>query len=241
MKKICGFRPTGRLHLGHYFSVVLPARAGDVDVLVADLHAPELVGHDKVTAMANGVATLVRLGVPRERISCQANGFNTRLFARLLALAPMGQLERMTQYKCAKDRDRTAHLLTYPVMMAVDIDGYDEVLVGEDQGQHVEFARDLLVKAGRTRIPKAKVVGGRIRDLRNPAKKMSKSSPEGCLFLDDSAADIRRKIKRATTTTDGLENLEFLYREFVGGEVPQLASDLKTELADAIIRTLEAK
>ncbi len=40
MKKLCGLRPTGRLHIGYYFYVILPARH-DAKVLVANYHAPQ--------------------------------------------------------------------------------------------------------------------------------------------------------------------------------------------------------
>ena len=40
MKKLCGIRPTGNLHIGHYFAVVEPALNG-ADVLIATYHAPQ--------------------------------------------------------------------------------------------------------------------------------------------------------------------------------------------------------
>lgn len=40
MKTLVGIRPTGRLHIGHYFSVIKPALKENADVLVARYHAP---------------------------------------------------------------------------------------------------------------------------------------------------------------------------------------------------------
>lgn len=151
----------------------------------------------------------------------------------------------MTQFKSVENSNRTAHLLTYPVLMVHDVAGYQEVLVGEDQEQHLQFARKLLSKYNSLYdpylIPTANIVVGRIKDLREPNKKMSKSSPQGCLFLDDSSDEIRNKLRKATATEEGLENLRFLYREFVGVEIPQSNEQLKINLAESIICLVNMK
>ena len=48
-------------------------------------------------------------------------------------------------------------------------------------------------------IPKA---GARVMGLTNPESKMSKSIPEGCVFLMEKPEDIQRKFKRAITDSD---------------------------------------
>ena len=48
-------------------------------------------------------------------------------------------------------------------------------------------------------IPK---VGARVMSLNQPDSKMSKSIPEGCVYLMDSPDDIMRKFKRAITDSD---------------------------------------
>jgi hypothetical protein len=209
--------------------VIVPGREG-ADVLVANYHAP------RETDLTQLVDTLGRFGVRHVRL--QRDVFDAELFFRLLALAPFGDLARMPQFKAATEP--TAQLLTYPVLMAHDVAGYDEVIVGEDQAVHIEYAKRLLRKYNTAfgedvRSPKARVVVGRVRDLRRPTQKMSKSSPDGCLFLDDPPDVIRTKLKAATADEAGLANLHFLYREFVGEDVPTLNSELKTKLADALI------
>jgi hypothetical protein len=64
---------------------------------------------------------------------------------------------------------------------------------------------------------------------------MSKSAPEGCLFLDDAPEDIRRKLRKAVATEEGLESLTFLYRAFVGESAPASNEELKGRLAEALI------
>lgn len=147
----------------------------------------------------------------------------------------------MTQYKVSTEP--TAHLLTYPVLMTHDVANYDEVLVGEDQQQHLEYARKLLKKHNKKfdsglRIPVGKIVVGRIKDLKHTERKMSKSHPDGCLFLDDSPDDIRLKLKKATMDENGRENLAFLYCEFVNDTVPERNSELKERLAERLIEKL---
>lgn len=124
--------------------------------------------------------------------------------------------------------------------MTHDVVGYDEVIVGEDQKVHIEYARRLLKKYNREfgtniPLPVAKIVVGRVKDLKRTDQKMSKSSPEGCLFLDDSPDQIRDKLKAAKADPNGRENLEFLYRSFVDEKVPEMNSKLKSHLTEAMI------
>ena len=125
-----------------------------------------------------------------------------------------GELSRMTQFKdkSARNADNiNAGLFTYPVLMAADILIYqpDVVPVGEDQRQHVEICRDIAQRFNGIygdvfKIPEPVIqkVGARIMSLSTPEKKMSKSQPEGCVYLMDKPEDILRKFKRAITDSD---------------------------------------
>lgn len=98
-------------------------------------------------------------------------------------------------------------LLDYPVLMASDILLYNTefVPVGEDQLQHLELTRTLARKFnsrfGKTFVePKALMTSTpRLMSLDNPEKKMSKSLPNGCLFIGDNAKIMKEKIMRAVT------------------------------------------
>lgn len=204
-------------------------------MLVANYHAPEVQDLD------GSINVLRKYGV--EQIRVQKEVFDADLYFKLLTVAKIGDLSRMTQFKAAEENDRTGQLMTYPVLMAHDVAGYEEVIVGLDQQQHLEYARKLLKRYNKTyggsvTIPVANIVVGRVKDLREPDKKMSKSSPQGCLFLDDTPDDIRHKLRKATADDKGLENLSFLYREFVGDNVPTSNQQLKEQLAEAVISTL---
>ena len=153
----------------------------------------------------------------------------------------MGELNRMTQFKdkAAKHKDNiNAGLFTYPALMAADILLYqpDYVPVGEDQKQHVEICRDIAERFNGVygevfRVPEPYIakVGARIMSLNDPASKMSKSNPEGCVALMDSPEDVMRKFKRAVTDSDtercvryapgekpGVSNLIQIYASAVG-------------------------
>ena len=156
----------------------------------------------------------------------------------------------MTQFK-AKSKQHadniTSGLFTYPVLMAADILLYqtDLVPVGEDQKQHVELCRDIAQRFNglysdtftlpEPFIPK---VGARVMSLSDPTSKMSKSDPDGCVFLMDKPEDIMRKFKRAVTDCEtavkfdkenkaGISNLLSIYCAATG----KTLTEAETEFA----------
>lgn len=116
--------------------------------------------------------------------------------------------------------------------MAADILLYSAsyVPVGDDQTQHLEFARDIAMRMNNQFgelfvVPEevkkqheffGKDQGLRIKDLADPTKKMSKSdeSGRGIIFLGDSPEDAAKKIKSATT--DSLGKIDFMNEEQAG-------------------------
>lgn len=150
--------------------------------------------------------------------------------------AYFGELSRMTEFKDKSsrndDQNITAGLFDYPVLMAADIllYGAHYVPVGEDQRQHLELARDLGQRLnnkfepdypdGLLTVPynfKKQMEfynrdrGVRIRSLRNPEKKMSKSidDPAGTIQLSDKPKQAAKKIMSATTDSVGEINFDF--------------------------------
>jgi tryptophanyl-tRNA synthetase len=130
----------------------------------------------------------------------------------LSAVATMGELRRMTQFKEKSDQQESvsAGLFTYPVLMAGDILLYqtDQVPIGDDQRQHLELARDIAerfnTRFGETfKLPEGVYpeVGARIMDLQEPEKKMSTTggTPQGTVLLLDMPDTIRKKFKTAVT------------------------------------------
>lgn len=237
VNRLTGIRPTGRMHLGHYFSVIKPALELEATVLVAEYHAPQ----SEIRDVENMIRTLRDFGV--RDIKLQSEDFQTDVYFELLSVARIGELQRMTQFMTGGD-DNDAHLLVYPVLMTHDIMGYDEICVGEDQAQHINYARDLIHRYNATfktsvRLPLPRIVGGRVMSLSDPDKKMSKSEPNGCLFLDDKAHDIERKIKAAVMTEDGKANLIELYRNLGGkADIPNMNSEFKSMVTTQVLVAL---
>lgn len=144
----------------------------------------------------------------------------------------MGEMGRMTQYKdkSAKLSEEriSVGLFNYPVLMAADILLYNAeyVPVGGDQSQHLEFARDIAERLNKQfgdilKVPVAvkkqheffgKDQGLRIRDLQDPAKKMSKSDDtgKGVIFMGDSPDAAAKKVMSATT--DSLASIHYDYQ-----------------------------
>ena len=182
-----------------------------------------------------------------------------------------GDLSRMTQFKdkSAKHADNiNAGLFTYPALMAADILLYqpDFVPVGEDQKQHVEICRDIANRFNNIygevfKVPEPYIakVGARIMSLNAPESKMSKSMPEGCVFLMEKPEDIMRKFKRAVTDSDtercvryapaekpGVSNLIQIYAAATGKSYEEVEREFdgqgygkfKPAVGEAIVETL---
>ena len=141
----------------------------------------------------------------------------------LNCVTTMGELGRMIQYKEKRGQENSTNvgIFDYPVLMAADILLYDAVYVpvGEDQFQHVELTRDIAMRFNHrfgniftlpaTTSEQVKFMGLeqgiRIRDLRTPEKKMSKSAenPNSKIMLTDDPKTAAKKIMSATTDSVG--------------------------------------
>ena len=218
-----GIQPSGKIHLGNYLGAVrnwvLLQDSYDCVYCVVDEHAitvrqdPAELRHKTLELFAQ----LIACGIDPERstLFIQSHVPQHAEMAWILNCYTMfGELSRMTQFKekSARHADNVnAGLFTYPTLMAGDILLYqtDLVPVGEDQKQHVELTRNIaqrfnhvygdVFKMPEPYIPK---VGARVMSLNQPENKMSKSIPEGCVFLMEKPEEIMRKFKRAITDSD---------------------------------------
>ncbi len=149
--------------------------------------------------------------------------------------AYMGEMSRMTQFKdkAESQSNVSVGLFNYPVLMAADILLYNAryVPLGDDQKQHLELARDLGLRMNHKfsdvfpggvfpTVPedwKAQLAfaqrdsGVRIRSLRNPEKKMSKSvdDPAGTISMIDDPREAAKKVMSATTDSLGIINFDW--------------------------------
>jgi len=224
-----GIQPTGVLHIGNYVGVIRQwvdlQHEYDAMYCVVDLHAITVPYDPKEygKVVLDAAATYLACGVdPNKSVIFVQSHIpeHTELMWLFSTITPIGQLERMIQFKEKSQQHKdavSAGLLNYPVLMAADILLYKAVAVpvGEDQKQHVELTRDLAEKFNRQfgeTFPLPNVVmneGARIMALNDPTKKMSKSEARSghAIYLLDSPDDIRSKIMGATT--DSLREIRF--------------------------------
>lgn len=220
---LSGIQPTNRLTLGNYLGAIKNwvriQKDYDCYFMAVNQHAittrqdPEELRKNTLFGLATYLAAgidpdncvlFVQSHVPQHaQLAWIINGFSY-----------MGELSRMTQFKDKSAKSGAnipVGLFTYPLLMAADILLYDTnaVPVGDDQTQHVELTRDIAQRMNALFgedtfvVPKAEIpkVGARIMDLLTPTAKMSKSAVNegGSIFLSDSADQIEKKFKRATT------------------------------------------
>ncbi len=216
---LSGIQPSGRLHIGNYLGALKNfvdlQNAGQYDChfCIVDLHSltEKFTPEEKTQQIIELAATFLAAGLDPEKsiLFIQSHvAAHTQLTWILNTITPMGELERMTQYKDKSGRmEANAGLFDYPVLQVADIILYNATVVpvGDDQDQHLELTRTLARKFnnrfGPTFIePKALHTAiPRLMSLDDPTKKMSKSMPSGCLFLDDEPEVIKKKIMSAVT------------------------------------------
>lgn len=229
MKIFSGIQPTGNIHIGNYLGAiknwVALQEKNKCIYCIVDLHALTIPYDPKVLQqkIKETVIAFIAAGLNPEKsiIFVQSHvKEHTELGWLLNTICPLGELQRMTQYKDKSKKftdNINAGLLDYPVLMAADILLYktEAVPIGKDQEQHVELTRSLAKKFnqkfGQTfkepealilkDLPAQKQAGGaKIMSLVDPKKKMSKSDDQkSCIFLFDSPEDITKKILAAQT------------------------------------------
>ena len=212
-----GMQPSGEAHLGNYLGALQPwvEMQDDYDCIwcIVDDHAITS-GGDPAELPANVLdlaISFLAVGLDPDRaiIFVQSDVHeHTELAWLFNAVTPVGDLERMTQFKDKSQRFESipAGILNYPILQAADVLLYktDAVPVGEDQRQHLELTRDIARKFnaayGETFPETEALIGkdvGRIMGLDGEAK-MSKSLGNTVPILAESD-DVWDRIRTAVT------------------------------------------
>ncbi|XP_069801175.1 tryptophan--tRNA ligase, mitochondrial [Dendropsophus ebraccatus] len=214
-----GIQPTGIPHLGNLLGalqswVSLQGEFSSVLYSIVDLHSitvpqePESL-RGSVLDMA---ACLLACGVDPDK-SCLFQQSQVPEHAELgwvlSCVTSMPRLRHLPQWKMKSQNDGSVGLFIYPVLQAADILLYHSthVPVGEDQVQHLELTQDLARIFNRRYgeffpIPRALMSNAKkIRSLRDPSVKMSKSDPQplATVRLTDAPEDIVLKFRKAVT------------------------------------------
>ncbi|MDR2074572.1 MAG: tryptophan--tRNA ligase [Oscillospiraceae bacterium] len=272
-------QPSGAITLGNYLGAVRSwtdlQRTHSCIFAIADCHAVTVPKepHYLRSSVRNLLATLLACGIsPDESLLFLQStvSHHTQLGWLLECNTQYGELRRMTQFKSKSQQNENfgVGLFTYPCLMAADILLYntDDVPVGTDQTQHVEFARNVAQRFnsrfGETfKLPEPMFPknGAKIMSLTDPSRKMSKSSDNSSsyILLCDHADLIVQKIKGAVTDSGnqikyiegkgGLNNLIVIYSCLSGLSFEQISFEFegkgygtfKSRLAEIIVSEFE--
>ncbi len=156
---LSGIQPSGIIHIGNYFGAIKQfvdmQNDYETRIFIADFHALTTIqDKEKMQKMI--------LDVAMDYIACGIDPKNVVLFKQsdlpevaeltwyFNCITTMPFLERATAYKDANQKAKEVNvgLFDYPVLMASDIliQDADVVPVGQDQKQHIEYARDIAGK-----------------------------------------------------------------------------------------------
>ena len=161
---LSGMKPTGIAHIGNYFGALKQwvdlQNAGEFDCyfMLADYHALNFIQDaGQMHALTRELArTLLAIGLDPERVTIFKQSdvpAHTEVAWIFDTITTMPYLMRAHAFKDAEAKDKEINVGTfnYPMLMAADILLYDAaaVPVGQDQKQHIEYARDTAEKFNR--------------------------------------------------------------------------------------------
>ncbi|MEI7728717.1 MAG: tryptophan--tRNA ligase [Verrucomicrobiota bacterium] len=211
MRILSGIQPSGTLHLGNYFGMMMPAMElqskGQAYYFIANYHSMTSL-FDAEQRRKNTLEVAV------DFLACGLDPKQATFFRQsdvpevceltwlLTTITPMGLLERCHSYKdkLAKGISFNHGLFAYPVLMAADILIYDSniVPVGRDQKQHLEVARDIAGKFneqyGQTFVIPEPMIREEVAEVPGvDGQKMSKSYGNAIEIFGDEKV-LRKKI-----------------------------------------------
>lgn len=274
---LTGLRANNDLHIGNYFGALLPlidmakshSEDYQVNLFVPDLHSfTTPIDHSQLEAqIMHNLRLFAAAGLPLDNpnIYIYRQSYipaHSELTWILDCFTGFGEMSRMTQFKDKSlklSADRVSvGLFNYPVLMAADIllYGATYVPVGDDQAQHLEFARDIAERLNSKFgelfvVPKpvkeqheffGKDQGLRIKDLSDPTKKMSKSdeSDKGIIFLGDDPELAAKKVMGATTDSVGVINYDPANQAGISNLL-QISALLSGDTIEAVVKDWQGR
>jgi tryptophanyl-tRNA synthetase len=245
---LSGMRPTGRLHIGHYFGALQNwvklqnDPQNECFFFIADWHAltSDYADTSQVAQNTIEIATdWLASGLDPEKCTMFIQSSvpeHAELHLLLSMVTPLGWLERIPTYKEAlenvKDKDlHTYGFLGYPILQTADIVMYGEpnldlvVPVGEDQVSHVEFGRELVRKfnfhAGRHIDTQAMTIpenAGAVDALVTGLTGGKSSFRQVVSRFSSADAEALAQKIRAFMAESGMQNSMARFAEFVGND-----------------------
>lgn len=261
---LSGVKPTGRPHIGNYFGAMkqfVDMQEGyQCMFFIADYHALNFIqnGEEMKQQIIDLTLDYLALGLdPNKSLiykqsDIPEHGELTWIFD---TITTMPYLERSHAYKdaIANGKEITVGLFNYPMLMAADILLYDVdiVPVGQDQKQHIEYARDTALKFNHIfkeevfKLPEAKIIEEVAVVPGTDGRKMSKSYGNTIpLFATDT--EIEKSVMSIVTDSgsEKPENVYAIHRLFkTEDELASLYEENKGKykiLKEALIEDLKA-
>jgi len=223
---LTGYRPTGKLHLGHWFgnlqNMLELQHDYDAFYFVADWHAMTTMWadtHEIRRYTEDQVLDWLAAGLDPEKCTIYRQSDVPEVAELALyftMVTPMSWLERVPSYKEQRDQITDKDLgnvgfFEYPLLQAADITivNADLVPVGEDQLPHLELTREIVRRfnnvygggadgAGYLVEPAALIAKAGARVPGTDGRKMSKSYGNA-IFISDSPDEIRAKVMSMIT------------------------------------------
>lgn len=225
---LSGIQPSGKAHIGNYFGLM--KRMVEMQdeyncyFFIADYHALNTI-QDKEMLKQNVIDIVLdycAIGFdPKKSIMFKQSDVpeHTELAWIFETITTMPYLQRAHAYKDAeaKNKEISVGTFNYPMLMTADILLYDTQVVptGQDQKQHVEYARDTALKFNNVyktdifSLPESKIVEELAVVPGIDGRKMSKSYGNTIpLFATDSEIE---KAVMSIVTDSGSERPENVY------------------------------
>ncbi len=222
MRILTGVQPSGKLHLGNYFSVIRKLigyqNKTDLYCFIADLHALTTFSSAKnqTENTYDAVCDFLALGIDPDKCTFWIQSTVPEVtelswYLSMSITVPQLQLAHSFKDKVAKGVTPSGGLFFYPVLMAADILAFDSdrVPVGKDQKQHLEFTRDIAERFnsqyGQTfKLPEPEIDEETAIVPGIDGAKMSKSYGNTINFFDDEKK-LKKSVMGILTDSAGVE------------------------------------
>jgi tryptophanyl-tRNA synthetase len=218
---LSGIQPSGRIHIGNYFGAM--KQFVDLQdkyesyIFIADYHAMTTVQNKKelMQGIIDVALDYLAVGLDPKKVTLFKQS-DVPQVAELTwifnCITTIPYLMRAHAYKDAeaKNKEINVGVFDYPILMASDIlmQDADLVPVGQDQKQHVEYARDTAQRFNRIfgntfKIPESFILKNVETVPGTDGKKMSKSSGNVIpLFATDD--EIKKAVMKIPTDSKGV-------------------------------------
>lgn len=265
---VSGMRPTGKLHLGHYFGVLKNwlklQEEYQCFFFVADWHAltteyanPQSIKDSSRDIVLDWLA--VGLDPQKVTLFCQSQvPEHAELQLLLGMITPLGWLERVPSYKELKlelkDRDLSTYgFLGYPLLQTADVAIYqaDLVPVGQDQVAHLELSREIVRRFNHLYGPTLTEPQAKLTEapkvLGTDGRKMSKSY-QNAIFLTEPEESVQKKLmgsitdpNRGRRSDPGNPDICTIYSYHEIFTAPETTSDINVKCRAADIGCVDCK